>query len=410
MKGICKTEVLCLIKFLPLWSFVLVLLLSKLLYSLGRRTMASASSSAFGAFIRPVTPVAMVGMAVGIYYSRESILEVFTGPGKYSRIALLLVLLANYKNFPFVWHIRVWSAIFRHFLSDHKFTALDNGLTKSTPAIFQPGITTSRSPLYECDYNLHKSNATYYSDLDVARTHLFSALCQQGIKQLQSKPGLVLAPDGKPAKGSWSVSLAAVHCSWKKEIQPYQKFEMWTRILAWDRKWVFIVTHFVRAGAVRPEEYTLSDGKSFLARLIGGKGKGKKTARKIKALANAALEPSANPLEPPVPHKALYASALSRYVMKMGRLTIHPEVVFDRAGLLPPRPGGWNTMSGGKPVKGAATEPVVGADGEVWDWERVEKERLKGLEIANHFLALDDLNLVFTGEDKTALGVFEDPF
>src|ERR1700743_1360053 len=42
-------------------------------------------------------------------------------------------------------------------------------------------VTKSHASLWETDYNLHKSNSTYFADLDVARTHLVAALLRRGI-------------------------------------------------------------------------------------------------------------------------------------------------------------------------------------------------------------------------------------
>ena len=39
--------------------------------------------------------------------------------------------------------------------------------------------------------------------------------------------------------------------------------------------------------------------------------------------------------------KKIHATAVSKYVFKLGRLTVHPAVILDASGLLPERPGGW---------------------------------------------------------------------
>jgi hypothetical protein len=136
-------------------------------------------------------------------------------------------------------------------------------------------------------------------------------------------------------------------------------------------------------------------------------------------------------------NSAILASAISKYVFKIGRLTVHPEVVLDLAGLLPPRPGGWSTSCGSSqpasapsPADGAAAPPnsapsgaasklfevteselLGGVEGEKeeegpWNWKRVEKERDRGMEYAKHFAALDGLEETFTGEGREALGVY----
>lgn len=129
-------------------------------------------------------------------------------------------------------------------------------------------------------------------------------------------------------------------------------------------------------------------------------------------------------LEPKAPNAAIFASAISKYVMKLGRLTVHPEVVIEASGLLPPKPGGWNTMAGPKsePEQGnemqmnghletpgeASDANNISASGDIWDWRRVEAENASGMKFAEHFAALDGLHQTFTGDETPALGYFID--
>lgn len=310
--------------------------------------------------------------------------------------------------------IRVFNALVSHmyFSTTKHFSPTSDSTPYGPAALFQPSITTSYAPLTECDYNLHKSNSTYFSDLDASRSHLVCSLLRQGIQRLIDNPGLVLMPDGKPAKGHWSIMLGSVFCSFKKEIKPLESYEMWTRILCWDRKWMYIVTHFVKKGAVKPDGYTLDDG-SFASRVFGTRGiPSKKQANKP---ATAAATDN-------LPHKAIFATAISKYVMKLGRFTVHPEVVIDGSGLLPPKPGGWNTMSDNKKKTTSNDEGVAAAaatefsgpsangssSADTWDWKAIEAENARGLEFAHHFAALDGLAGEFTGEETPAIGVFRD--
>ncbi len=43
---------------------------------------------------------------------------------------------------------------------------------------------------------------------------------------------------------------------------------------------------------------------------------------------------------------------------------------------------------------------------EEWDWRRVELERRKGMQFAQHFAALDGMHALFDGGAKGALGRF----
>lgn len=193
--------------------------------------------------------------------------------------------------------------------------------------------------------------------------------------------------------------LGGVACSFKREIGMYQGYEMWSRLLAWDRKWVYVVTHFVKKGAVKPKEYILSDGSWF------GRSKGYK-----KVNAEGKMSEGGEDLD----ERAIFASAISKYVIKLGRLTTHPEVSLAASGLLPPRPGGWATMN----TSGESTPETLEVDKDEsteddntedeWNWRRIEAMNKKGLKFVEHFAALDGLHGEFTGSKQAALGKYRD--
>ncbi|KAI6248330.1 putative thioesterase atnL [Erysiphe necator] len=314
--------------------------------------------------------------------------HVVSGPGSYSRIAVILLLIINLKNFPLIWHLRVWSAILRHCLFDKP--KVPQSIAPST--LFLPVITTSRSPLMECDYNLHKSNSTYFSDLDVARSHIMCALLEPGIYRIRHniEERLVVMSDGSPVNGRYSFALGATACNFKREIGIYEPYEMWSRLLCWDKKWMYFVTHFVKIGTVKPSAYILTDGSWF--------GKGYRT---VKGEANEHQE---------VDEKAIFASAVSKVVVKLGRLTVHPEVLLDAANVLPPRPGGWHSMN---PFASRIKSSDLGTCenfNKTHDltWEKVVEENERGLKYAEHFAALDGLSGQFSGSKRPALGKFAD--
>jgi hypothetical protein len=209
---------------------------------------------------------------------------------------------------------------------------------------------------------------------------------------------LVLDADGKPVLGAWNIPLGGVMCSFKREIGMYQSYEMWSRLLCWDRKWLYVITHFVKKGTVRPSSYVLTDGSWF-----GGKG--------YQSLKGPSKEGE------DVDEKAIYASAISKYVVKLGRLTVHPEVLLQASNMLPERPGGWHTMSGasGDSTPESLTEMEASkfedkeSDASVdSEWKRIVAENEKGLRYAEHFAALDGLHSEFSGSKKAALGKYRD--
>src|ERR1700712_999967 len=131
--------------------------------------------------------------------------------------------------------------------------------THSPDKLFHPVITQTHVSLLEVDYNIHKSNSTYFADLDISRSHLASHLFARAVHTLNKNDEVKLVMDpsnpDRPAKGKFGVSLGAVQCSFKRELKPYQRYEMWTRVLSWDKKWLYLVTHFVEKGAVKPRSW-----------------------------------------------------------------------------------------------------------------------------------------------------------
>ncbi|KAK1998118.1 capsule polysaccharide biosynthesis protein, partial [Colletotrichum falcatum] len=239
------------------------------------------------------------------------------------------VLYHNLKRFPLVWHFRVFRNIWwpkrGHF--DHR-----------PGSVFRPVVTPSCVAILEMDYNLHKSNSTYFSDLDVARTHLLASLRAEAIRG-----GLY-----REYKNGVMVLLAGTSCTFKKEIGPGVAFDMHSRVLTWDKKWLYVATHFVerRKGA---ELYTYQPWK--------------------KAEGKAASEP------PPV----VFATAVSKCVVKAGRLTVPPDKFLRAAGVLAADGHSGETSDSEK----RASDDSGSADEEKWTWARVEEERLRALSIAD---------------------------
>ncbi|KKY14882.1 putative capsule polysaccharide biosynthesis protein [Phaeomoniella chlamydospora] len=151
---------------------------------------------------------------------------------------------------------------------------------------------------------MHKSNSTYFTDVDVARTHLICTLFARGIENVRG--GTSSLVHGKPS--NFGVALGAVSCSFRKELKPFEKYDLHTRVLTWDQKWIYIVTYFVKKGAILPSHFLLYPEQG-----------GSMPRRKVS----------------PDPDKVIAASALSKLVFKKGRVTISPEIMLEASGLLP---------------------------------------------------------------------------
>lgn len=147
-------------------------------------------------------------------------------------------------------------------------------------AIFKPQkFKTFVSPM-EVDMYLHKSNSTYFLDLDIARTDLLTKVFQtiffryydnvSGFFKRKSLSNLPYIPVG------------AVETHFKHELKPFQTFEIHSKIVAWDKKWIFILSKFVSP---------------------------KNSSDKV------------------------YGITLTKYVFKRGRITIIPEDMIKEVGL-----------------------------------------------------------------------------
>ena len=339
-------------------------------------------------------------------------------------ILTLIVVLLNLKALPLAWHFRLINGLFKHiYLHPPRFTSVTG-----PPALFQPMKIASRVTLLDCDYNIHKSNATYFADFDIARLHLLTCLLKSGMKKT-----------GKELGGRIGIHLGGAACNFKKEIKPYQGFEIWSRVLAWDRKWIYTISHFVEKGSVRPRGWTLQPWRKV------NLPKKKRTAEKSglnsagdnKNLANgAAANVDAHP-----PARAIFASAIAKYVFKHGRLTIPPERILQNSNLLPPKPEFLPNPplaeSPSPTVDTTSTEEVnVSAisvtdlppsslfpkkndtskreksscnsdDGE-WTWDRIEQERQRGMKVAELYAGLEALNQELKVEGEWVLGEFGD--
>lgn len=214
-------------------------------------------------------------------------------------------------------------------------------VTEGVPRLFSYLVTTHRNPPIDCDYNLHKSNSTFFSDLDINRAQLLLRLFGGFPRWKPTSDGV-----GKNEKErSLNIALGGVSCVFKREIKPFQRFEIWSRVLAWDEKWLYIVSYFVLPGT----------GKAALKSLHDGAKKGKEFD----------------------PNNAILASSLSRYVFKDGRITIRPEDALVYNGLY-------------------------------GDNSAFVSERDRALEVARFFHGLDALPLHFEVAASSVLGRYWD--
>jgi hypothetical protein len=261
------------------------------------------------------------------------------------RIYAILFLLFNLKSIPLSWHMRA----FYHFISNYRALPYDGedvfsksfndtADVRQVNILFEAAAVVTRTPLLETDFNWHKSNSTFFSDLDISRLKVMSRIYSPGMKMLGKK----LAAEGHP--GWTSFTLGSTYCSFRKPLRPYEPYRVVSRVLCWDRKWLYILSWFER----------LEQGKS-----------------------------KANPGEEP----KIIAYAISKYVCKKGRFTVDPNRLLCASGLLP---SDWaeymRDLSSTR-----ADDEGSGEESHEEQWYRlVERERVRGLDISRSFAGMDE--------------------
>lgn len=256
----------------------------------------------------------------------------------------------------------------------------------------------------EIDFNMHKSNSSYFADIDIARTHLVCTLFAGGIAQMR---GGTAAYTGSK-QPLFGLALGAVSCTFKRELRPYERYDMWSKILSWDDKWIYIVTHFVRNGAAKPRTYSLYPQQSPSA---SRRGSGTTEAEHLddEALRRSSVDIAASIVpgstdEDMKPEKQLFATALSKCVFKSGRKTVAPHLMLQMSGLLPSTSCSDAAASADQREKSQTFTP------EYTTAESIESQRLRGLGIAQQLAAQNQQSLEaeFAGSDCDVLGRHSD--
>jgi hypothetical protein len=222
-------------------------------------------------------------------------------------------------------------------------------------ALFAPVVTASYTPLLDIDYNLHKSNSTFFNDLDDNRTELLLALFKDVVKPSDNREGR-LAPK--------MFNLGGTSCIFKKAIAPFSKYEISSRILCWDQKWIYVVSHFTKPGSNSPDQFLLGQNQQQ------------------RGLATDQLD-------------CIYATAITKYVFKQGRKTHTPESIMQECGLLPPHP----TTEG----PGGLRIGIAKDSNRHWSWQDVQEECSKHLKVAQSFGSLDQLHTTFVGQSTPVM-------
>jgi acyl-CoA thioesterase FadM len=80
----------------------------------------------------------------------------------------------------------------------------------------------------DCDINLHMNNGRYLSFMDLGRLHL---VAQVGLLNIV-------------IRNRWKPVLAAAEINFIRSLAPLQKFDLVTRVVTWDDKYVYMEQRF----------------------------------------------------------------------------------------------------------------------------------------------------------------------
>ena len=181
--------------------------------------------------------------------------------------------------------------------------------------------------------------------------------------------------------------IGSVTTSFKKEIRIFQQYEVWSRILTWDQKWLYIVTHFVQKGSVKHSDlvtHTLSTGDVF--------------GKCIRAGGKASRDKPSRPV--------VFATSVSKYVFKKGRLTVAPERLLRASGLLgeSDKTGDLATQNQGPQAKctEATTSKNTDDEGSIEIDQVIEKERLRGMKYSKAWAELESLHEELVRKNETS--------
>jgi acyl-CoA thioesterase FadM len=99
-------------------------------------------------------------------------------------------------------------------------------------ALLEPARLSFRVWPNDCDINFHLNNGRYLTFMDLGRVHL---LTQIGLMRTLFRR-------------RWTPVLSAAEMNFIRPLNPFQKFELVTRLLTWDEKYFYIEQRFVTPG------------------------------------------------------------------------------------------------------------------------------------------------------------------
>lgn len=162
------------------------------------------------------------------------------------KIAVAAFLVSTVKTLPLAYMLRFYYQVLTVLtLQRPRYRKLNRtntfGITSPKDLFRWVPYTSYVSPL-EIDMYLHKSNSTYFTDLDIARTklitHVFQKLFYDYFDNVKGEF------KGKSISNYPYIPIGTVQCTFKHELKCFQRFTIESRVFAWDRKWLYVLSKF----------------------------------------------------------------------------------------------------------------------------------------------------------------------
>ena len=91
----------------------------------------------------------------------------------------------------------------------------------------------------DCDINFHMNNGRYLSFMDLGRVHMVTQIGLMGV---------IL-------RRRWMPVLAAAEINFIRQLAPFQKFELVTRLVTWDDRYAYMEQRFESNGVLCAHAY-----------------------------------------------------------------------------------------------------------------------------------------------------------
>ncbi|GAV53386.1 hypothetical protein ZYGR_0AI06700 [Zygosaccharomyces rouxii] len=170
----------------------------------------------------------------------------------------LLYLVSSYKSLPGAYFVRFFWAAFPSYIlprwMGYRDTKHVKRLQRNKYGCFAHVTTSSYVSPFEVDFYLHKSNSTYFEELDFNRTALMTRIFQ--------KLGL--------DKGLPYIPVANVFTNFLKEIKPFERYQISSVILCWDQKWIYVMSRYTKKNgkvlcSLSLTKYVLKEGRKTVS-------------------------------------------------------------------------------------------------------------------------------------------------